>query len=268
MRTKRQSCCTLFALLCLAAPGRLLADPATLDVPADSAVVGALIADLTDRIARQPRNAALYLQRGEAYFKSADFERAVADFDTALRLDDRMDDAWFGRGMARGRNGELDDAIADLSVYIKRNPNSTVAYTKRGVRYLWRGDAEAAERDFLKALVLDPENAEAHDDLGVIYAQRGEYDKAARHFSACIQSDPSYQKAYHNYALVSYLVGRNEQGLKLVDQSLRLRPEARDSLLLKAEFLDRLGRGKEAHALREEAQFLPDSNWSERATLQ
>jgi tetratricopeptide (TPR) repeat protein len=170
--------------------------------------------------------------------------------------------------MAYGRAGDLDAAVADLGRYIERHPKSSLAYTKRGIRQLWKGDAEAAERDFNKALALDPANAEAHDDLGVIHAQRGDYEKAAQHFSACIQSDPSYQKAYHNYALVSYLVGRNEQGLKLVDQSLRLRPEARDSLLLKAEFLDRLGRGKEAHALREEAQFLPDSNWSERATLQ
>jgi tetratricopeptide (TPR) repeat protein len=265
MRRSRRA---LFALLWLAAPGRVLADPAMFDVPADTAVVRATIADLTDRLARQPTHAALYVQRGEAHFKSAEFERAVADFNAALRLDDRLDDAYFGRGMARGRNGELDDAIADLSVYIQRNPDSSVAHTKRGVRYLWRGDAQAAERDFLKALALDPKNAEAHDDLGVIYAQRGEYDKATKHFSTCIKLDPSYHKAYHNYALVCYITGPAEQGLVLVDQALALLPTAKDSMLLKAELLERLGRVREANALREDAEFLPDGNWSERSAIQ
>jgi tetratricopeptide (TPR) repeat protein len=266
--------CRSPALTLLACVGFLLvvgvarADLATLDQPGDTVALRKEVEMLADALRREPGQAKLHLLRGFAYFKLRELDAAIADFDRALSLDPSLDDAYFGRGMAHGRAGDLDAAVLDLGQYIARNPESTLGYTKRGIRNLWKGDAEAAERDFLRALELDPANAEAHDDLGVIYAQRGEYTKATEHFRACIKSDPSYQKAYHNFALVCYLVGHNDQGLSLVDHSLRLRPDARDSMLLKAEFLDRLGRAGEARAIREEAEFLPEGNWSERATLQ
>jgi len=252
----------------LALAGTAHADLATLDQAGDPAALRQEVEQLSVAMRGDSDPAQRHLQRGFAYFKLHEFEAAIADFDRALALDPALADAYFGRGMAYGRAGNLDRAVSDLSEYISRNPKSSLGHTKRGIRYLWKGSVEDAERDFRKALELDPANAEAHDDLGVILAQRGEYDEATQHFSACIKYDPTYQKAYHNFALVCYLLGRDEQGLKLVDHSLRLRPLARDSMLLKAEFLDRLGRKEDARSVREEAEFLPEGNWSERATVQ
>ena len=120
----------------------------------------------------------------------------------------------------------------------------------------------------MKAIALDPRNAEAHDDLGVIHARRGDHAQAIRHFSTTIKLDPSYQKAYHNLAMVYYLAGQDARALVVVDESLRLRPEDRNSLLLKGEILETLGRHPEARTVREEAEFLPDGNWSEQAPVQ
>jgi tetratricopeptide (TPR) repeat protein len=124
-------------------------DLAGLDKPADSEAMQARVDAVGRQIRSRPDAAELYVQRGEAYFKLREFDKAIDDYSTAIRLDDRQDDAYFGRGMALGRSGEIDKGIADLGVYIKRHPKSSLAHTKRGVRYLWKGDEANAEKDFV-----------------------------------------------------------------------------------------------------------------------
>lgn len=102
----------------------------------------------------------------------------------------------------------------------------------------------------------------------MILAQRGEYEAALTHFRATVSADPTYQKGFHNLALVHYLTGDGTEALTRVDQALRLIPEARDSLLLKAAILETLGRHGEAKTIKEEAEFLPEGDASARLPLQ
>ncbi|MDH5777888.1 MAG: tetratricopeptide repeat protein [Gammaproteobacteria bacterium] len=222
---------------------------------------------LSKRLFTNPNNASLYIKRGDAWFHLHDFDKAIDDYNQALKIDKDASQAWFGRGMAYGRVGMIDKGIADLSEFIKRKPNNSRAYTKRGVRYLWKGDRENAEQDFLRAIELDKNNAEANDDLGVIYAQRGELDKAIKHFTATITIDPVYQKGYHNLAMAYHLGGENKKAMQAVDKALELRASARETLLLKSQILVALGQHQQATAIKNEAEFLPEGNWSELAPM-
>lgn len=224
------------------------------------------IEQYSEQIDANRNNAKLYMLRGDVYFQTKDFESAVEDYTKAISLDKGLDKAWFGRGMAYGRMGYIKEGIADLTVYIKRNPRDSVAYTKRGVRYLWIGDKDNAEQDLLKAIELNMDNAEAHDDLGVVYAQKDEYKKAIKHFSRTVAIDPSYQKGHHNLAMALYLTENDIGALLSVDRALELK-QTRDALLLKSKILEALGRTAEASSLAEEAMFIPEGNWSERAPV-
>lgn len=244
-----------------------VADIANLDKPVAAEAMEAQVTRTTAAIKNEPRQARHYLERGEAYFKLRELDHAIADFSAALKLDNKLDDAYFGRGMALARNGDIEAGIADLDVYIKRHPNSSLAHTKRGVRHLWAGNFAAAERDLTRAIALDANNAEAHDDLGVIYARNEQYARAAKHFRTTIMIEPRYQKAYHNLAMVLYLTDEDQKALTAVEGALAL-GEDRDSLLLKGLILQALGRETEAKAAREQAEFLPEGNWSERLPIQ
>ena len=107
----------------------------------------AVVAQCTLNIKANPTSAADFVKRGNALFDLHQFDEAVDDFTQAIKLDDKLDLAWFGRGMALGRNKFISEGISDISVYIDRNPASTLAYTKRGVRYIWLGDMTNAEKD-------------------------------------------------------------------------------------------------------------------------
>lgn len=225
-----------------------------------------LINKYSQQISENKNNATLYLARADLYFKIRKFGSAVEDYTHAINRDKSLDKAWFGRGMANGRMGFIKEGIADLTVYIQRNPADSTAYTKRGVRYLWLGEKDNAQKDLLKAIALNKDNAEAHDDLGVVYAQKNDYKSAIKHFSQTITIDPSYQKGHHNLAMALFLTENDIGALVSVNRSLELKM-TRDSLLLKSSILEALGRVTEAIELKDEAMFIPESNWSERATI-
>lgn len=236
--------------------------------PLSEEEIQARIQGLNRLLEKEPANTSYLVQRGNLYFVINDFDLAVMDFTDAIEHDKTLDDAYFGRGMALARNGQMAEGIADLSLYINRHPQSSVAYTKRGVRYLWSGDDKKAEADFRQALHFNPENAEAHDDLGVIHARRGDYETAISHFSQTLRIDPTYLKARHNLAMAYYISGQDLPALDNVEKVLEVTPQARDSLMLKAQILQQLGRFDEATAIKQEAEFLPEGNWSEHIAIE
>lgn len=252
-----RSACSLFCVLLAVT---LPAGAATKKSPRKAGPLPAL----TQPISQAQR----YLAQGNAYLQHNQFPEAIDNYTRAIKLNDALDDAYFGRGMARGRAGEIDAGIADISVYIARNPDNSRAYTKRGIRYVWKGDSDNAQRDFLKAVALDPNNAEAYDDLGVIYAQRREYPQAMESFRKVVSIEPAYFKAYHNLALVHFILGDYATALNEVNKVFPLKPDSRNSMMLKSLILKNLGRDKEARAVEEEAEFLPEENWTERAPVQ
>ena len=222
---------------------------------------------LSQKIIKQPGNPLNYIKRGQLYFQLHEFDKAIDDFNTALSIDNSLQQAYFERGMALARNGQIEAGIKDLTHFIKYNPNSSLAYTKRGVRYIWSGKLNHAKKDLLHAVKLDKNNSEAHDDLGVIYAQQKDFNNALKHFSLAIQYDPSYQKAYHNLAMGYILTSNPQQALIAINKALLLDNDSRNSLMLKSEILNALGREKEAEATTRKAEFLPEGNWSERFTI-
>lgn len=223
---------------------------------------------LSQKINKDKNNPNLHLKRGHLYFQLHDFDKAIADFNIAISIDNTLQQAYFERGMALARNGQIEEGIKDLSHFIKYNPRNSLAYTKRGVRYIWAGKLRLAQKDLQRAVELDNSNSEAHDDLGVIFAQQKKFNTALNHFSLAIQYDPSYQKAYHNMALAYILTNKPEQALLAVNKSLVLDNDSRNSLMLKGEILKVLGKESEGNSVIEKAEFLPEGNWTERFSLQ
>lgn len=69
-------------------------------------------------------------------------------------------------------------------------------------------------------------------------------------------------------AMVFYIIGKQQQALSAVEQALALQPRSRGTLLLKAEILNGLGQHQQAREILQEAEFLPEGNWTEQLTIQ
>lgn len=92
-----------------------------------------------------------YFNRGTAYYEKGDYDRAIADYDSAIFLDPGDADAYLNRGIAYSQKGDHDRAIADFNNAIRLNPDSAPAYAGRGLAYLDVGDTRNALEDFRTA---------------------------------------------------------------------------------------------------------------------
>jgi tetratricopeptide (TPR) repeat protein len=139
--------------------------------------------------------------RGEAYQAGGDDERAVADFNEAIRLDPNFAPAYARRGVAFGRKGELDRAIADFTEAVRLDPKLHQSYSNRGLAYARKGEYDRAIADLTEAIRLDPKSATAYHNRGVSYSRKGDLDRAIADFTEAIRINPSLAKAYFNRGL-------------------------------------------------------------------
>ena len=94
---------------------------------------------------------------GVSAFQKGDYDRAIADYTEAIRLDPKHAKAYNNRALAYDAKGDFDKAIADLTEAIKADPNYAQAHRNRGVVYGEKGDRDKMIADFTEAIRLDPE---------------------------------------------------------------------------------------------------------------
>ena len=123
--------------------------------------------------------ASTYYNRGVAYKNEGRYDRAIADYTKAIKLDPKHAYAYHNRGIAYGDKGDYDHAIADYTQAIKLNPNYARAYYNRGIAYGEKGDYDRAIADYDTAIRLNPKYALAYNNRGYAYEHLGEFDKAA-----------------------------------------------------------------------------------------
>ena len=76
-----------------------------------------------------------FYNRGAAYFGKGEFDRAIADYDQALQLNPKDQQAYVRRGAAYRAKGKPDRAVADCAQAMQLNSKNKYAYYCRGVLY-------------------------------------------------------------------------------------------------------------------------------------
>ena len=83
-----------------------------------------------------------------------DYDKAIADYNEAIRLDPGYAHAYNGRGKTWSAKKDYDKAIADYNEAIRLYPGYVHAYCNRGVAFLLTGSAKVGE-DARKVLELE-----------------------------------------------------------------------------------------------------------------
>jgi cytochrome c-type biogenesis protein CcmH/NrfG len=116
-----------------AMPGRQ-APPAQTQaqVPGGADLPG-VIAGLESETAQNPQNTQAWIQLGNAYFDSDQYENAIRAYHTALELDPDNANVWTDLGIMYRRSGEPREAVAAFDQAIAVNPTHEPSRLNKGI---------------------------------------------------------------------------------------------------------------------------------------
>ena len=125
---------------------------------------------------------------------------AIADYNTAIKLDKNYVSAYSNRGVALYRKGDNDRALVEYNTALRLAPNDADVYNNRGISFNEKGDFDRAIADYSEAIRLNPKYAFAYNNRGFAWKNKGEHDLAIADYSEAIRLNPKYVNALANRA--------------------------------------------------------------------
>ena len=170
-------------------------------------------------------SAELLLARGIAFAEKGQFDRAIADYDEAIRLDPQYADAFNHRGFSYGKKGDYDHAIADHDEAIKLNPKDAVAFGHRATAYVLNDQYDRAIADYDEAIRLDGNFALPFAGRGMAYSAKGQYDHAIADYDEAIRLDRNFAEAFALRGIAYSAKGQHDRAFADYDEAIRLNPQ-------------------------------------------
>ena len=101
-------------------------------------------------------------------------------------------DFFFFRGVAHAKKGDQDRAMGDYNEAIKIFPHFPHALINIGLIYCRKGDDDRSIQSIQRALELTPDNAGAHLQLASVFYKTGDYPRAIASYSAFLKLQPDH----------------------------------------------------------------------------
>lgn len=144
--------------------------------------------------------ASIYSQRGLAYNRLGDTDRAIADYTRAVDLRGEAVD-YSVRAFAYLNKEDYDYAIADYTRAIKMKGDADAwDYSGRAHAYMYKKDYERSITDFTKAIALEPDDAGYYAGRADAYNENKDYAKALPDYEKAVKLQPSNPSRFNELA--------------------------------------------------------------------
>ena len=207
------------------------------------------------------------------------YDRALSRINDALRMDSRLDEAYFMKGRLYLETGDTATAASSFQTVVEVNPDRYDAYIQLGLLYASAHDDLAIEyfqtarrlapnsiealydeaiylqehsdadgvrysealRLYDRILMLDTTNASAAFNKGFVHLEYlGQYDSAAHWFEQAIERLPHYHQAHFNKGLCLESMGDLQGALDAYDAALSFQPAYTPAAIAKGRVKDSL----------------------------
>jgi tetratricopeptide (TPR) repeat protein len=148
-----------------------------------------------------------YHDRAGIKRRLGDFNGALYDYKTAVNITEHFPLAYNNMGSVKMVLGDFDGAIADFSTSIEQNSAYFLAYNNRGYAHYQLGKLDTAMVDFSKAIELKPGFMEAQLNKSSVFAKRNEHKQALELLNTIIEENPVEGLLYLNRGLVREMTG-------------------------------------------------------------
>ena len=121
-----------------------------------------------------------HLIKGDAYISDKRFDKAIEEYNEALKINKSSSKIYFHRGLAYGKKNNLNQAIRDYDKAIELDPKNGYAYGNRGFAYSLNKETNKAIEDYVKAIELVPNQVISYQNLAEAYILAKDYNKSLK----------------------------------------------------------------------------------------
>lgn len=177
-----------------------------------------------------------YNDRGLLYVMAGDYNRAVGNFDDAIRNSPKLALLYYNRSLVYEKKGDSARASADYNKAISIDPK--LAQRKKDFIHQARSAPRDARNDQNDCFMADisactriidgrsPGNkARAYTSRGLSYLMESNYDGAIAEFNEAIRIDPKNSAAYSNRGVAYRKKGDNARAEADLKEAARLNPK-------------------------------------------
>jgi tetratricopeptide (TPR) repeat protein len=184
------------------------------------------IPDFDQAIKLAPKNADAYYRRGAIYWLKADYDRAIADFTRAIKANPKQVLYFSYRGYAHYAKGQFDLAIRDYDQAIKLQPDNADAFLNRSLAENGNADYERAISDSDQAIKLSrtSEATVGYDSRGDAHFHKGDFATAIDDYDHALKLWPEYPQALYGRGAAKMRSGDRIGGQADMDAARKLKP--------------------------------------------
>jgi tetratricopeptide (TPR) repeat protein len=205
--------------------------------------------------------------RAGALDELGDYNRAIADYDSAIVL--APDDAvlYLNRGVAKIHDGRPADAIADYDAAIRLKPDWHLPYFDRAVALGDLGQRAAALKDYARAIRLKPDDAWIYVGQGDVLVASGDAVRALASYDKALTLRPDLDDPRAKRASLLLRLDRPAEALPELDRVLATSPSKPRLWQMRGETQFQLARYADAAADLEHALELAPRDKEVRRAL-
>jgi tetratricopeptide (TPR) repeat protein len=167
-------------------------------------------------IAMAPNYGKAYQTRGMAYNKGEKYQQAIADLDKAIAFEGVKvnRDAWIGRGDSYLALDQPEKAMKDFNQAVKLHPDFAGGYLRRSELFCLNKQYEAAIRDANQMVKLEHDATWALQTRAMILYEAGRYKACIDDYTKIIKITPDFDRAYITRAKAYEKLGEKELAAK------------------------------------------------------
>ncbi len=162
---------------------------------------------------------------GNALAGAGEFDKAIEQYQTALRLDANLLPAAQALAGVLMRAGRLDKSADAFGYAIALAPNAAALHNDLGSVLLAKGKRDEAEKEFVEAARLDPNLAEAHSNLANLYRFQGRTSAAVDAGEAAVRANPKLAAGWSNLANALSDQAQNVEADRAYRRAMELAPQ-------------------------------------------
>ena len=199
--------------------------------------------------------------------KRGQFGQAARTLDTVIGIDQRADWAYNELVQLFMVHGKPEDAEKVARAALRANPRNSHAHSLFGTILSEMDNLPAGEWHFRSALELSGPQAPVLSSLGLNLMKQGRVDEADATFARAHELAPQDMKTLASWSTLHERRGDLKRAGELLDQAEAASSPA-DINLLRANYLDRVGRTQEALAILDAAGTLTGEAYLTRGRMQ